>query len=330
MTSVNSSSKIFDLFLYFNEEDLLLARLRYLWDYVDFFVIVESAHSFTGIKKKYTCEEILQKNIPKYKEKVNIYYNDFYINSNDIRNKKLDFIDTSSVPLIDYLIENKKHYGGLKEHWINDFYQRELLQCALLELIPQDSDLILLSDIDEIPKVETIDALFKSKSNNTTYFQMTECRHYINYISKKFWIGTVSTSVKEFKSKGVNYIRFYPKRNNSDACLIVNNSGWHFTSLGGIEALITKVESWGHQEFNNPITRWIMPYRLDRGLDVFGRNLGLEYLENITNIYDSKLIKLLDKKFIGKKFTIPSNIFLIVNYFVIFFEKAYQHLFRKI
>jgi beta-1,4-mannosyl-glycoprotein beta-1,4-N-acetylglucosaminyltransferase len=330
MTSVHPSSKIYDLFLYFNEEDLLLARLRYLWDYVDFFVIVESAHSFSGIKKKYTCQEILEKNIPKYKEKVIIYRNDIYINSNDIRNKNLGCIDTSSVPLVDYLIENIPYYGGMKEYWINDFFQRELLQCALLELNPNDSDLVLVSDIDEIPTVESIDTIFKSNNNETTYFQMIESRHYINYISKELWIGTVSTSVSGLKSKGVNYIRFYPKRYGISDCLIAHESGWHFTSLGGIESLIIKVKSWGHQEFNNPITKLIMPYRLDRGLDVFGRNLGLTYLEDITPIYDSKLLKLLDKKFIGKRFTIPSNMFLMVNYFVIFLERTYQYVSRKI
>lgn len=329
-SNLHNCRKVYDLFLYFNEESLLLARLRYLWDCVDFFVIVESSHSFTGISKKYSCREILERSIPQYKEKVFIYHNNTYIESSDIRNNKLDYLDSSRVPLADYLVENIPYYGGMQEHWINDFFQRELLQCALLELNPNDRDFILISDIDEIPSAKSIDVIVEAGSNETTYFQMVESRHYVNYISEEPWIGTVSTSLSELRVKGVNYVRFRPKRYGIDDSLLVCKSGWHFTSLGGIESLIVKVESWGHQEFNNPITKLIMPYRLKRGLDVFGRNLGIRYLEDISPIYDPMLINFLGKKYIGKQINTPGWMFLMFNYFVIFLEKVYQRVFRKV
>ena len=42
---------IFDCFLFFQEIDILLIRLDYLYDLVDKFIIVEAAESFTGKKK---------------------------------------------------------------------------------------------------------------------------------------------------------------------------------------------------------------------------------------------------------------------------------------
>ena len=46
------SNKIYDCFIFNNETDLLDIRLNILNDYVDYFVIVESLETFTGLKKK--------------------------------------------------------------------------------------------------------------------------------------------------------------------------------------------------------------------------------------------------------------------------------------
>ena len=45
--------KIFDCFMYFDEDVLLDLRLNYLNNYVDKFVIVESKYAHNGKKKKF-------------------------------------------------------------------------------------------------------------------------------------------------------------------------------------------------------------------------------------------------------------------------------------
>jgi beta-1,4-mannosyl-glycoprotein beta-1,4-N-acetylglucosaminyltransferase len=45
-------TKIFDCFLYNGENDLLDIRLNYLYNYVDYFVVVESCQTFQAKKKK--------------------------------------------------------------------------------------------------------------------------------------------------------------------------------------------------------------------------------------------------------------------------------------
>ena len=43
--------KVYDCFMYFDEDDVLLVRLEELNKYVDYFVIIESTHSHNGEKR---------------------------------------------------------------------------------------------------------------------------------------------------------------------------------------------------------------------------------------------------------------------------------------
>ena len=49
--------KIVDCFTFYNELDLLLYRLNILYDVVDYFIIVEATHTFTGIEKNLFFKE---------------------------------------------------------------------------------------------------------------------------------------------------------------------------------------------------------------------------------------------------------------------------------
>ena len=60
-------NKLYDCFIFNNETDLLDLRLNILNDYVDYFVIVESEETFTGLKKKLVFDI---KNYAKFKEKI--------------------------------------------------------------------------------------------------------------------------------------------------------------------------------------------------------------------------------------------------------------------
>ena len=47
----NSEAKKYDVFIFYNELDLLEIRLNILYNHVDFFIIVESNRTFTGKNK---------------------------------------------------------------------------------------------------------------------------------------------------------------------------------------------------------------------------------------------------------------------------------------
>ena len=45
-------NKIYDCFMFNNENDLLEIRLNILNNYVDYFIIIESSETHSGLKKK--------------------------------------------------------------------------------------------------------------------------------------------------------------------------------------------------------------------------------------------------------------------------------------
>ena len=53
--------KLFDCFTYFNEEKMLEFRLEYLNSFVDYFVICESAFTFSGKPKDFTAQNVIDK-----------------------------------------------------------------------------------------------------------------------------------------------------------------------------------------------------------------------------------------------------------------------------
>ena len=63
--------RIFDCFMYYNEDVVLELRLNYLDKFVDYFVIVESTFNHRGEKKKlnFNIEKFL-----KFKKKNKIFY----------------------------------------------------------------------------------------------------------------------------------------------------------------------------------------------------------------------------------------------------------------
>ena len=48
--------KVYDMFSFYNEFEILEIRLKELWDTVDYFVLVESNTTFTGLPKEYFFE----------------------------------------------------------------------------------------------------------------------------------------------------------------------------------------------------------------------------------------------------------------------------------
>ena len=88
--------KIFDCFMYWDEDTLLDLRLNILNDYVDYFVIVESDVSHSGEKKQFNFE-INKSRYNKFIDKI-IYYkitdtpNDF-LNLNETEDVELNKIN---------------------------------------------------------------------------------------------------------------------------------------------------------------------------------------------------------------------------------------------
>jgi len=229
--------KIYDCFMYFDEDTVLSVRLEELNKYVDFFVIIESSYSHNGEKRN------LNFNInkfSKFKEKI-IYkvYNE--IPKNILQINKSDNKDE---------IKNKKILNAV----YRENSQRNYISLALKNA--NKNDLILISDVDEIPNLDSLD--YNNISEKIIIFKQKMFYYKFNLKLPNFtWHGTKACKYKFLKSpqwlrniKNKKYkllrldIYFSNKKYNS--IKFIENGGWHFTYIKAPENIQNKLKSYLH------------------------------------------------------------------------------------
>ena len=191
-----------DTFIFYNELDLLEYRLHLLNEYIDYFVLVESTHTFVGNKK----ELYYNNNKERFKK-----YND-----------KIIHIIVDDMPIKSKITENKSI-------WDNEFHQRNCIQRGLDKLKVSDNEIIIISDVDEIPDpsiLKNIDK-YKIKINNLVMdlYWYNLNRKNMNYQEK----ATKILYYKYLKQNTIQQIR------QSVQPLLTNErSGWHLSYIGDI------------------------------------------------------------------------------------------------
>ena len=168
--------KIFDCFMFYDEELLLDIRLNILDQYVDFFVIVESEYFHNGKKRK------LKFDINKFKKFENkiiyiIHKNepDGIINLNDKDN------------------EDAKSYKLILNAHLRENDQRNHISQGLAKA--DNDDLILISDVDEIPNFNSID--LSKIANQIIIFEQDIFYYKFNrYLPNFKWFGTKACKKK--------------------------------------------------------------------------------------------------------------------------------------
>ena len=239
--------KIYDCFTYMNEDVVLDLRLNYLDRYIDKFVIVESLYFHNGKKKNLTFD--INK-FSKFKKKI------IYLILNH-EPKDIEVINDND----NDEIKNSKHIlNGMKR----DFYQRNFIMNGLNE--SSDNDIILISDIDEIPKMNNLD--IKSINNDLFFFKQKMFYYKFNLCSKIInWYGTRACKKKKLlspqwlrsmKSKSYPWWRFdvlFSKKKYTNL-KIINDGGWHFSYLNTPKEIENKLKNYAHyREFElNPLS----------------------------------------------------------------------------
>ena len=303
---------LIDSFLFFQELDLLEIRLKYLYPLVDHFIIIEAKQSFKGSPKKFIFEQN-RKRYKKYLDKI-IYYKikDIHFSYEGL----IEFLEKSNskaMKTLSQFIQNHDYYDKNNLSFILDTYHRECIHIALKKNC-KDQDIILLSDLDEIPSFKILKKLKKEKKlNYSTVFIQHEFQYFLNNYAKSDWYGTIASPYKLIKKYSLNELR-----NNSNKLPRIFNSGYHFTSIGNKKSIINKIESWGHQEFNNDIIKDNLEENIKNGKDIFYRfKRNKNRLINIekSEIIDERMTKILLEfdKLILKDF--KYNIFFNIKYF---------------
>jgi len=222
----DSKVKVIDGFLFFNEIEVLKLRLNYLYDVVDYFVILESNYTFSGKSKPYYLDNVIN-TIPQF------------IRNKIIRLKYEPDIQTFNFP------KEVNECNQTNDHWKLENQQRRYFENALREYSP--IDFFMLSDVDEIPRKEVVEKLISLK-HEKDFCCVAKCEMlYYNFTThyRSDWAGTIFTSVANALEKHCDYLR-----NQRFNLFSIDNGGWHFSYFGEVEKIKSKLESFSHQEYN--------------------------------------------------------------------------------
>ena len=291
--------KIYDCFMFFDEEMLLDLRLNILDKYVDKFVINEATYMHSGKKKKLIFD--INK-YPKFKDK--IIYNTINTSPNN-----LEAINEDDD-------KNTKNSKLINNSSKRERYQREMVQQSLIKAEPDD--LIIINDIDEIPNLENVN--FNKINNKLIIFnQKIYCYKFnLNY-ENIIWHGSKACKKKNFISpqwlRDVRHKKYpiwrfdiiFSKKKYNDI-FYVKNGGWHFTNIKSAKNLEIKFSNFLHHvEFEESklnaqnINEMINENRILYDLNVDQRTYKWSGKKKLSRINLSELPKYLSEN--SKKYT---------------------------
>ena len=229
--------KIFDCFMFYDEKLLLDIRMNILNEFVDYFVIVESKYYHNGIERELIFDI---NDYKKFKDKIIYIVHDEIpsilkdVNSNDykeIKTYKLNF--NAHVRENDH---RNKIMAGLKN--------------------ADNNDLILISDVDEIPKLDKTN--FTNIKNKIIIFEQNIFYYKLNrYLPNYTWYGTKACKKKDLvnpqwlrntKNNKYSFFRldtFFSKKKYIDK-LFIGDGGWHFSNLKSAFDIELKLKSYLH------------------------------------------------------------------------------------
>lgn len=250
---------VYDCIPFFNELDILKLRMQIMAPYVDFFVIEESSVTFSGEPKQMIFAENRQ------------LFAEF--------ERKIRYVAVEDSPM-----------EGVTTHE-RDKYQKNQLIRGLSDCGPED--IIIFSDVDEIPKPETLVRVIEHFETGKIYHlaqRMFYCFLNMEEISgnllsitgefpnveKRQWLGTKICSFGDIPKEGIVYLReISPVDERS---VRVSEGGWHFGYMGGngerdvARRIGEKVQAAAHTEYNSERYLKEAVDRILCGEDIFDRD----------------------------------------------------------
>ena len=239
---------IYDCFSYWDEDLLLDLRLNILNEFVDYFVIVEGNKTWQNNPKELK----------------------FDINKYERFKDKIIYIKVTDLP------DGRDPYS-------RENHQRNSILKGLIN--SNDQDIIIISDLDEIPNPE----VFKNfkKEMRFAAFKQKHFYYKFNLQSKNnpYWLGSriclkeylISPQwLRDLKFKKRPFWRLDKFRLNN----IIENGGWHFCNLKKPESLLYKYKNLCETEdpihFKEKIDQKYLNIeeikkRINEGQDIIGR-----------------------------------------------------------
>ena len=238
--------KIFDCFMYFDEDVVLDVRLNYLNKYVDKFVIIEAKYNHNGETRKPKFDV---KNFEKFRDKI------IYLLIDQEAPKIKDVKNLKDI--------DKKAGEQIMNALKRENFQRNYIADGLTEA--EDEDWIIISDLDEIPNLK--DNNLKSIKSPIVFFKQLMMYYKFNLILNNYpWIGSKACKKKDLispqwlrniKDRAYSWWRIdtFFSETKYIKVKIIENGGWHFSYLKSPEDIEKKLKSYlHHTEYElNPV-----------------------------------------------------------------------------
>lgn len=208
--------KIFDCFTFYNELDLLELRLEELADLVDAFVIVEAPWTFQGAPKPL----IFQQNAARFAR----------------------FADK----IVHVVVDASAADAG-PSPWDREGMQRDAVMRGLAGRAAPD-DLVFVGDVDEFPRRRIAAAMRKNPAWAGRLNRLS-ADYYCGFLDFKCnyrWHKQIALPYKLLSALGPDHARFMAIAKYGN---LVYDAGWHFSWLGGIEKVVSKLQSYAHSEY---------------------------------------------------------------------------------
>ena len=233
--------------MYFDEEVVVNVRLHTLNEFVDYFVIVESRFTHKGDPRELQFDH---KKFQKFRDKI-IYIIDEEVYPQTHEIKTEDSENDRSIKLI--------FNAAYRENG-----QRNLIAKGLKEA--NDEDLILISDVDEIPKLSGLN--FKSIKEKIILFKQDMFYYKFNLLLPDLiWTGTKACKKKNLispqwlrniKDRKYSFFRIdtFFSKTKFTSIKIISDGGWHFSNIKTPKEIEFKLKSYlHHREFDeNPLS----------------------------------------------------------------------------
>ncbi|KAJ4827561.1 hypothetical protein Tsubulata_004781 [Turnera subulata] len=228
-----SPRRVYDAVLFSNEVDILTIRWKELYPYITQFVLLESNSTFTGLPKPLV----------------------FAANRDQFK-----------------FIEQRLTYGtigGRFKRGENPFVEEAYQRVALDQLIRiagiEDDDLLIMSDVDEIPSAHTINLLrWCDGMPPVLHLQL---RNYL--YSFEFFVDNKSwrASVHQYQTGKTRYAHY------RQADVLLSDSGWHCSfCFRRISDFIFKMKAYSHND-RVRFSHYLNPKRIQdvicKGADLF-------------------------------------------------------------
>lgn len=273
---MRSNTRIFDGFPFFNELDMLELRLEVLDPVVDFFVIGEATRTHQGAAKP-------------------LYY----------KENRARFARWAH-KIIHVVVDDLERLPKSVDTWDREWMQRDGM--ARGYDAAHDRDLVMHSDVDEIPDPKTLRRIKDGRDAGTEkgdvfifWQKMYEFRFDLRRDTEK-WPGPRMMTGKAFRASRLrlrdfrfkikpvhrNYWKWpdpfrdwmWRLRNHGILGIWtqprwIEDGGWHFSNMGDETFLKTKVASYAHDEHNTEdlVGTGRLQKMIDEGFNLYGNRL---------------------------------------------------------